>query len=361
MAAEEPTRHRLRVLVFGPGADTKGGITTFSELAGRLSSDDLEIKFVLTHADAKWLHITNFARSIATAVSVRRQPRLVFHINIASYGSTFRKYFIGTIAKSRGIPYVLNVHCGAYERFFADLNPFLKKRVRSLFCSAEYVVVIGNSDQKLFTEVVGVDSARVVLVPNGTPGPSGFQPRPAGSTVKVVYVGLVAPAKGAFDLLRALVTLNEIPGWQAVIAGDGDLAKAKAIAQAGGISDRVDFPGWVDQATVRGLLQSAGLFVLPSYSEGLPFALLEAMAEGCAVITTPVGAIVDVVESGVDGVLVEPGDVECLAREIRELVESRDLASRLGAAAHSKWKASYSDDVMLERMVNVWRKAVSQP
>lgn len=102
----------------------------------------------------------------------------------------------------------------------------------------------------------------------------------------------------------------------------------------------------------------ASVFVLPSYAEGLPLAILEAMAWQCAVVTTPVGNIPDVIESESNGILVAPGDVEGLAEALRRLVEDDDLRRRLSLNARRAWEEKYDSRKMAGNLAGVWARAL---
>lgn len=355
----QPESDRLRVMVFGPGSDTKGGVSTFSELASRSALSGVSIRIVKTHADSPARHLANFLSAVYLACTVPREPDLVFHINIASGGSSFRKYWIGRIAHARGIPYVLNVHCGRFEAFFNGRSVSAQRRLSGLFNGSARVVVLGPDAASMFRDVVGVRDDLITVIPNGVPGPPDDPAtRAHDPEVRIVYLGLISEAKGAFDLIEALARLRHVEGWRATVAGDGQLDEAKSLARERGIDERVDFTGWVDAGAVRRLLAESALFVLPSHSEGLPFSLLEAMAEGCAVIATPVGAIPDVIDDGSDGLLVEVGDIEALAATLERCITDRDLLERLGLQARHKWSHGYSDSAMIERLTAVWRSVV---
>ncbi len=143
----------------------------------------------------------------------------------------------------------------------------------------------------------------------------------------VGYIGRLSEEKGARSFARALPPL--LGGRQdlrALIGGDGELKEAiLASLREGGVTARVDLPGWVSRDDLPGYLNRLRLLVLPSYTEGLPNIMIEAMACGTPVLATPVGAIPDVVVDGTTGFIMEDNSPECIAKNIIRALESPDL------------------------------------
>ena len=117
-----------------------------------------------------------------------------------------------------------------------------------------------------------------------------------------------------------------------------------------GIADHVELLGWVRGEDKERLLATAVLYVLPSYNEGLPVSVLEAMAAGLPILTTPVGGIPEAVTDGVEGFLVEPGDVRTLADRLERLLADADLARRMGVAARHKVEAAFSANAVVPQL-----------
>src|SRR5690606_12083170 len=128
-----------------------------------------------------------------------------------------------------------------------------------------------------------------------------------------------------------------------------------------GLEDRVRFTGWVDQDAVRDALAAADVMVLPSYAEGLPLSVLEGLAHGLAVISTPVGAIAEVVEDGVTGLLVQPGDVAGLALALERVIGDPALRARLGAAGRARWEREHALAPHARRIAALYDEVAPRP
>jgi glycosyltransferase involved in cell wall biosynthesis len=202
---------------------------------------------------------------------------------------------------------------------------------------------------------LGVPPERVALIPNGVLlSDDGTPGRPAGGDF-LLYVGWLRRAKGLDDLLEALARMED--RLELRLVGDGpERAALEARARTLKIADRVRFVGQVADPSPH--YAGARLFALPSLGEGLSNALLEAMAFGLPVVATRIGGNVDLVEDGVNGLLVEPGDPAQLAAALTRLLRDEPLARRLGAAARRTVLGGYTMDRTVARYVDLYRAAL---
>jgi glycosyltransferase involved in cell wall biosynthesis len=130
---------------------------------------------------------------------------------------------------------------------------------------------------------------------------------------RLLFLGNLSERKGVSDLLRALARPGFDQGVVASIVGGGDVAGYQAMAARLGIASFVRFEGWADQGRAAELMAAADVLVLPSYDEGLPLVILEALANSVAVVCTPVGEIASMLSDGVNACFVQPGDVAGIA------------------------------------------------
>jgi glycosyltransferase involved in cell wall biosynthesis len=173
-------------------------------------------------------------------------------------------------------------------------------------------------------------------------------------------IGRLAQQKGLPYLLRAAPEiLRENPTAQFIFAGDGpDQEALQAQANNLGIQESVHFLGV--QENIPGVLASIDVLAMPSLSEGMPMALLEAMAAGKAVVASRVGAIPKVIDHGVNGWLIDSGDVNGLATGINEILRSGDFRARLGRAARQTIESRFSAEIMAKNYLEIYREAVAR-
>ena len=155
---------------------------------------------------------------------------------------------------------------------------------------------------------------------------------------RLLYTGRLAAAKGLPILLQSLAQLKSThPDLVLTIIGDGaDRPALEEMTIDLELTGNVKFVGYKSQAEVREAMQQTDVFVLPSFAEGVPVSLMEAMAAGVPVVTTQIAGISELVENGVSGYLVPPGDVASLADRIQTLLDNPELRSQFGAAGRAK-------------------------
>jgi glycosyltransferase involved in cell wall biosynthesis len=276
------------------------------------------------------------------------------HVNLASNGSAWRKAALTARLRSCGIPYVLHLHGGRFDHFFGQLRAPQKAIIRSLFHGARSTVVLGAYWHDFVSEQIGLPDSLISVVPNGVLGPD--LPRPSGPEpeLRILFSGRVSEGKGSADLVRAAAeALADGVPLEVRLAGDGDVGRVEALAASLGISGSVTTLGWVSPEVVTDLLCWANVFCLPSYAEGLPMSVLEAMANQVCVVATRVGSVPDVLKDGRNGVLLEPGDTAALRDALERLSTHPGSRNRLAAAGRRTWESRYSSRRMAEAILRI--------
>lgn len=280
------------------------------------------------------------------------------HVNMAERLSVVRKGAIVVACRVLGVPVVLHLHAAQLHHFYRALPLPAQRLTRWVFSLPACVVVLGPAARRFVTEELHVPPQRVDVVINGVPGPRLQRPaRMAGAPRRVLFVGNLSERKGVSDLLLALA----LPGFAAsrlevALAGGGDVSGYQAKAAALGLGDMVKFEGWCDQQKVAQLMAQADVLVLPSYDEGLPLVILEALAHGVAVVCTPVGEIPAVLSDGVNACFVEPGDVEGLAAALQRLLREPQLLEDLGRNGRALYARQFSLSRFFASVARVHRR-----
>lgn len=225
-------------------------------------------------------------------------------------------------------------------------GPLWRIFIRAVLRSANVVVCQSRGWRETFARW-GVPRARLTVIPNwidAAPFLSIPPPTPEpGRPLRILFLGHVEAAKGIFDLIDAISELGPAADVSLVVAGSGGaLEAASRRAVDRGLGHCVRFTGWVDDAGRLAELAAADVLVLPSYREGLPNAVLEAMASARPSVATRAGGIPDLIEDGITGLLCEAGDVKALADCLRELVNSRERVTSMGTAARERALARHS-------------------
>lgn len=203
----------------------------------------------------------------------------------------------------------------------------------------------GYAPSRLHLVPNAVDSARFTPAQPGRPG-----------SVRAVFAGRHVPVKGLDVLLQAWAKVQAPEGSVLVLAGDGpEHARLKRMADEFGVASRVEFPGMVRD--VPGLLREASLYVQASHQEGLPNAVLEAMASALPVVATRVSGHEDVVHDARTGWLVPPGDPNALAAALQRMVDSPSLRETMGRAGRDAVLRAHGIEPVLDELLQLYRGA----
>lgn len=270
------------------------------------------------------------------------------HVNMAERLSLFRKCLVVLWARALGAPVMLHLHAAQLHHFYAMLPSPVRAFVRWTFARATLCVVLGKASYEFVIDELKIPPNHVQIINNGVPGPT--VPRAPlsaqGEKGRVFFLGNLSQRKGVSELLTAL-SLSRLANEgrvEAVLAGGGDLAYYTALARELGIDHFTRFVGWADQQQAAQWMASSDVLVLPSYDEGLPLVILEALANGVAVICTPVGEIPHNLCDGRNALFVSPGDVQALADAIDKVLGEPDLRHALERHGRELFEAGFSLD-----------------
>jgi glycosyltransferase involved in cell wall biosynthesis len=264
----------------------------------------------------------------------------VAHVNIAGRGSTIRKVILLTIARTLGLRYVLHVHDYDYAQYYCSRGTFLKRLIAIMFRGAAKVVVLGGRDLEAVSQLLQLRRDRITVLHNAVPDPLPDldRTRSPGKPCHLLFLGDLSARKGIPELLHAFASpIMKRRHWRATLAGGGSIDEFRNLAEDLGILERLCFPGWLDEVGVSALCVDADVLVLPSHAEGLAMSVLEGLAHGLAVVTTPVGAHSEVIEPDVSGILVPPGNVAALADALVSVIEDATLRHRLARGARERF------------------------
>lgn len=339
---------RPRILQLGPDPAIAGGMP--AALRGLLESglgERYRLDVVPTYRSSEPLRaLLAFCGALLrlAAWSIAGRGRVV-HVHGTVRGSMYRKAVFVLVAKALRRRVVFHVHSGA-----GDIAAFAGSRdrlslllFRAAFGAADAVLAVSAASAAALQRAYAVEGIEVV--PNAAPAIPPFARPPRPGEVRFVYLGGFAnPVKGGEVLVAALpAALEREPALRLTLAGPGEPpADAAALIAA---EKRLEWAGWLGPEEKDGLMRRAECFAMPSLSEGMPMALLEAMAYGMAIVATRAGGIPELVEDGVSGLLVEPGDPAALAAALARLAADTELRERLAAAARERAGALDAEQV----------------
>jgi len=344
--------HKRKVVLFGPSLAALSGVSTHVRM---LFASDLARDYDLLHfqvgsegrRENALQKVMRFILSpLHLALFLLRTGAQVVHMNASlDPKSYWRDLVYSIVARLLGRHVVNQIHGGAMPQDFFRGNAFLTWILRRFLVSSDVVTVLSSAELMAYRAFDA--RIKVHLVPNAI-DPAGLADEVrsynTNSPLKLVYVGRLVRAKGLFEIVEALMELKRAGReFKLSIAGGGpDQGELMAASERAGLGDSVQFLGSVFAAEKRRLWLESDLFVFPSYMEGLPYSLLEAMAAGCVPITTPVAAIPDVMRDGEHGLFVPVKDAGALAIAVAALDDDRECLMRMAKAARRRVLERYT-------------------
>lgn len=279
------------------------------------------------------------------------------HVNMAERLSLFRKGVIIAACRMLRLPCVLHLHAAQLHHFYRTLPPLLQRLTRWFFASSTRCVVLGHAAETFVTRELGLPDGKVEIVINGVPPP--ICPRRVRSRhgiFRVLFLGNLSERKGMSDLLRAIALSGySSERLEVRIAGGGDIARYKSLCSELGIDTLVHFEGWSDQAKAARLMADADVLILPSYDEGLPLVILEALANGVAVICTPVGEIPGALADGVNACFVAAGDPASIAAGLHRVLDNDSFRETLERNGRQIYESQFSMARFFQRISSIHR------
>lgn len=256
---------------------------------------------------------------------LRHKEIKVVHVHGSSGPSFWRKRFFIRMAKRFGKKVVFHCHGGNFPQFTARH----RKAVTEIIEQCDCIVALSEWWKQWFEQTFRCKE--VVVIKNVIPQPHIHKTPHEG--FNLLLLGLLGKNKGVYDLLDILTEhKQEFQGKiQVLLGGNGEVEMVQGMIKERGLENLAKYEGWVSGDKKAQLLNCADTYVLPSYFEGVPISILEAESYGLPVISTRVGGIPEIVEDGVNGILITPGDKDALYRAINKLMGDKTLAQQMGA------------------------------
>ena len=344
------------ILMLGPSLRIQGGVSTVEQLLlDNWPVNKYQVQHIATLVDgSKWRKLAIAVRAFAKflyALLIHRPD--IIHIHFASRASFFRKSLFVLMSRVFRKKIVLHAHGGKFHLFYeVESGIFQKWYIRWIFNQADRLLVLSRQWQdfyrRAYTQNEPIVIPNPVYCPSSCPNHSKFPP-------VVLTLGRLGQGKGTYDLLQAIPKiLKHHPQVEFWLGGDGEVAEVEQILTTKSWGEHVKLLGWVTGSQKEEVLARASLFVLPSYNEGLPVAILEAMSYGLPVVSTSVGGIPEAVVDGETGFLIEPGDVKALAQRVVFLLDDAELRMKMGTNARQRALEKFEVGAILRQLFAVY-------
>jgi glycosyltransferase involved in cell wall biosynthesis len=309
----------------------RGGIGAVIEVYSRYFE---VFNFIATHKNGSivykiYVFLFSLIKFIFTLISNRKIKTI--HIHGSSYGSFYRKFVVFIIGRyifRKKIVY--HIHGGAFQKFYENSDILTKRLVKILLSNANIILCLSESWGKYYEQ--NFEIRRLKILPNIIDYHVKVKDAVKTDIINFLYLGLLCDAKGIFDLIEVIVKNKERYKGRIklYIGGNGEVQRLEDMINKHHIEDIVEFLGWISSTDKAIALNSSDVYILPSYTEGLPISILESMSYGKAIISTNVGGIPEIVKNNENGLLINPGDLKQIEQSIDFFLENPEKVRKYG-------------------------------
>lgn len=341
-----------KVLVVATSRKTRGGITAVLKAheTGKQWKRH-HCHWVQTHRDGPtWRKVAYFVTGLIDFL-VRVPFYDIVHIHTADYGTEKRKCLFARLTKLFGKKLIVHLHSSGPEY---SIGGTYRNLYAYSFAKADKIILLSNtwlSDAKrAFPQQV--EKMEVLYNPCPVVRPS----LPEEREPYILFAGTLTHRKGYDDLIKAFAMIaSQHPHWRLKLAGNGEIEKGKELAGQLGVTDRVDFLGWITDCQKDNAFRHASIYCLPSYSEGFPMGVLDAWAYHLPVVTTPVGGIPDIANDGENLLLFNSGSIDQLSKKLDMLMSDGTLRNRLSAESTRLASEKFSIETITNHLDSIYK------
>jgi glycosyltransferase involved in cell wall biosynthesis len=360
---QDSGKHRILMIV--PQADVQGGIAAVvNGYHGSRLEKDYDLRYVESYRDGSKLQKLIKALQCYRELRgiLKTAPPELVHVNSSFGPSFFRKLPIIHMCRKKGIPVVNHIHGSEFDRFYTDAGALKKSLVRRSYAECAAFIVLNETAAGNIARIVPAERITTVMnysvVHPETADPALQQER--SRKKQVLILGKIDRMKGSYDLPEiAGEVRKKIPDVKFMAAGYGEIEAVKNCFDRDMLERTVCFPGWIRGEEKDRALRESALFFLPSYSEGMPMSVLDAMGYALPVVSTNVGGIPKLVQDGRNGKLCTPGDRRAMADAI--LFYLTDEAQREQAGRESLSIAeTFGLEEHIRKIESVWEQVLRE-
>ena len=364
----------IKVLMLGPDRRVHGGISgVVNNLYDAGIDKSVSVRYLATMKEGSKLRKALVACVAYLKFVACVSDYDVIHVNMASDFSYLRKVWFIRKAYKKGKKIVLHQHGGDLENYYNSLSDSAKCAMSRVFNMADVILVLSAKSKALIEKIAncgkhGVEkkddfekkSMEYYIVPNSVPIPSDEVVTTKEYGVhRLLFLGRICEDKGINELVTACNRLkDEYPDLKLSMGGIFEDGNLKKLVEKN--SDYIDYLGWVTGEEKENVLRSCDILVLPSYYEGMPVCVLDALAFGLGVVSTEVGGVPEIIDDGIEGILVKPRDVDSLYNGLKRALENPEGLKTMAQKGREKVKDKYSAETEVDQLTKIYEKICLQ-
>lgn len=336
-----------KILMIGPDINFQGGISSVISLYNKNNLYNNQIIYLASYQGKDGLFRITFYLSFLIKyifhLTTNKNIKLI-HIHTASRGSFLRKSFVFTIAKLFGKKTIIHIHGAEFDIFYNNSPAFIKKIITKTLNAGDLIIVLSKQWKEKISEISSNPNIKVLYNPTIIKELNQTN----SDKVKFLFMGRLGKRKGTYDIIDAAKYVNS--NIEINLYGDGNIEEFEKLIQDNNLQEKIKIKGWISGNEKEEVFKNSNILLLPSYSEGLPMSILEAMAYGLPIISTPVGGIPEAVVDNVNGFLIQPGDCKALAEKIDILATDNQLREKMGEESYRMAQEKFDIKVIAEQL-----------
>jgi glycosyltransferase involved in cell wall biosynthesis len=353
-------RWKMKVLMIGSHLKVNGGITRVVKNYIQAGiGDKLTFKYFPTYLGSN--HIINllyfFIRFVTLyfILFIIQKKYDVAHIHMSYKGSFLRKKYIINLLDLKGIPIILHMHGSQFKDFYNNSTLNKQRDIRNILDKSSAILALGEQWKTFYktitkTEVVSLDNAVF-------PKSDLILKQQNEEKIFITTMGVLSKRKGSYDILKIASNLQGKidQKYKFLLGGDGEVEQIKGKIKDLGLNN-VIVTGWIsNDEEIQKIYKKSIIYMLPSYNEGMPMSILEAMSYGVPIISTNVGSIPSVVGEK-NGFIVEAGDLITIEEKIVELLNDKSKMLEMSVENIKTINNKYNINKSLDSLIKLYRK-----
>ena len=350
-----------KICMIVPNKMVKGGITSVVEgYYGSRLEKDYKITYIESYKNGnKLIKLLKAIKGYVQFIKVLifNKPDLV-HIHSSFGPSFYRKLPFIYLASKKKIPIINHIHGADFDEFYINASKKKKNKIKKVYNKCDKLIALSDEWKEKLSQIV--DKDKIVIIENySTLHEDALQERlnrPCNN--QILFLGELGKRKGCFDIPSVIqLVANIIPNVKFVLCGSGtkeDETLIKKLIKEKNIENNVIFPGWVRGKDKDKILRESDVFFLPSYNEGMPMSILDAMGYGLPIVSTNVGGIPKIVKNNENGFLYDPCDIKNMANGIITILNQNDKSTNFAFNSILFIKNNYSLEIHINKLENVY-------
>ncbi|RHK01486.1 glycosyltransferase family 1 protein [Enterococcus casseliflavus] len=340
----------MNILLIGPDPAAKGGIATVIHNFQKAKAPE-DVRFVVHKTwSEKGKYWTQLKAFLTFRRHIKKERCQILHFHVAQKGSFYRKSLLLLLAPKH-CKTIFHMHASQFDQFYQNSPSWAKGWIRFTLSRVNQLVVLSSSWAAFYQTITDTP---IEVLPNAVAVPEESLYDPTAKWI--ITLGRIGQRKGSFDLLAVAKAMAiSFPEVRFMLFGDQENQQVAQQLQEEALTN-VFLNEWVATDALPAVFRKAAIHFLPSYHEGLPMAILETMAAGIPNVTTKVGGIPELIQSGENGYIVAAGDIQAMIETLSQLLANKEERIKSGQQARATIEQQYALTSYMKRWQKIYKK-----